>query len=132
LAIQPIAAWMNGEFKESFAWTLDASPCAKALGDKVYFCSTGVQQRFPKNQTLVELEADSYFGICLLDTNQNPIGVLCVMDNKPMERAALTESLLSIFATRAAASLNAKEPKRIGSSSRRKFNTCRSWRASAY
>ncbi|MBN1654966.1 MAG: PAS domain S-box protein [Deltaproteobacteria bacterium] len=103
--LTPIAAWINGEFYENFFCRATTSPYAKVIHDGLYFCSSGLRRRFPDNETLSALDVESFFGVCLFDANQEPIGILAVMDTWPMERASLTESLLTIFSTRAAAEL---------------------------
>ncbi len=104
----PLAAWMDGEFVDDFFCRVETSPCVQVIRDKLCFCSTGLRDLFPNDKKLAAIGADSFFGVCLFDANNRPSGILAVMDDRVMQRATLTESLLTIFSTRAAAELDRK------------------------
>src|SRR3989441_7134560 len=65
----------------------------------------GLQRLFPKDVILVELGAESFLGIPMLDASGRVIGHLAVMDDKPMEEPPRGMSVLKVFASRAAAEL---------------------------
>ena len=54
---------------------------------------------------MVDLAAESYFGIALKNLDGQAIGTLCLFDDKPIQDEALVENILKIFAARAAAEL---------------------------
>jgi signal transduction histidine kinase len=66
-------------------------------------CPAGVRQQFPDSPIPARLGAESYCGFCLYDSAARPIGILSVMDDKPMPDPSLAESVLRIFAARAGA-----------------------------
>ena len=55
------------------------------------------------------MDIEGYLGMSLFDSNGNPLGVLCVMDDKPMEDAPSARSIMTIFAARAGAELERKQ-----------------------
>jgi PAS domain S-box-containing protein len=106
--IQTLAAWLNGGHVDNFEYNLEGAPCAKVV--KKGFChfSQGVQRQFREDQALSRLGIESYFGICLYDSQGAPIGLLVVMDNQPkeVEETRMVEFLLRILSTRASAELD--------------------------
>ncbi|MCY7274585.1 MAG: PAS domain S-box protein, partial [Phormidesmis sp. CAN_BIN44] len=70
---------------------------------------TGLQQRFSEYPLIQSFQADSYLGIAITGTNGQPLGCLCILDNKPMEDIQWAEAFLRIFATRAAAELERQQ-----------------------
>jgi len=84
------------------------TPCERALKEGKFYCETLVQQLFPQDKYLQEMGADSYLGIALKDNHGNPIGNLCILDCKPLPESEPLESILTVFAARAAAELERK------------------------
>ncbi len=103
--IHTIAASAAGEALEEFECPLEGSPCAEVLGPRTCSHPSGVQRRFPMDQLLAELEAESFLGTPLLDSSRRVIGLLAVIDKKPLAEEQLVRSTLEIFAPRVAAEL---------------------------
>ena len=61
----------------------------------------GVQERFPRDQDLVDLGIESYLGVPLLDGDGNVLGHLAVFDERPMPAEPRLLFIFRIFATRA-------------------------------
>jgi hypothetical protein len=74
-----------------------------------------VQALFPHAPLLAPLQIESYVAVPFFDSTGTPLGLLGVMDRKPLENVQLTETLLSIFSMRIAAELERQwaEEKRI-------------------
>jgi signal transduction histidine kinase len=74
-----------------------------------------VQALFPHAPLLAPLQIESYIAVPFFDSTGTPLGLLGVMDRKPLENVQLTETLLSIFSMRIAAELERQwaEEKRI-------------------
>lgn len=94
------------EIKDNFTYDLDNTPCREVIKKRKICCySQGIHAEFPGNQFLVEWGIESYVAVPLLDAANNCVGLLGVMDTKPLEDIKLTKVLLPIFATRGAAEL---------------------------
>jgi len=83
-----------------YKYNLDNTPCDVVLkgGDCSY--SKNVQNYFPKDEDLKKFGITSYVGIPLMDENKLPIGIIALMDDKPMEDILYKEKLIKFLAPR--------------------------------
>jgi PAS domain S-box-containing protein len=95
----------GGEILENFEYALEGTPCATVFGHQICSYPSGVRERFPQDQLLARLEAESYLGTPLFDSTAAPLGVMAVMDTEPLTDEYLARATLEIFAARAAAEL---------------------------
>lgn len=100
-----LAFWAGETWGKNFEYKLGATPCETLLPGKVKFYPKDVQDLFPQAHVLVQLNASSYLGILLVDSKQNVLGHLFVLDTKPMEFELHKEMILKVFAARAGAEL---------------------------
>ena len=107
-AIQTIAVWAGDKYAENFQYKLAGTPCENATARELRCYSQGVQEKFPDDHMLVEMNAESYVGIPLVDSGDKLLGILAVLDVKPIENIVLVKSMISIFADRASAELERK------------------------
>ena len=63
-------------------YDLEGTPCAVVDKNGIYFCSKDVQKAHPTDQDLVNLQAESYGGVSLLDYQGNVIGFLCYVNDQ--------------------------------------------------
>jgi PAS domain S-box-containing protein len=103
--VRTLAVWLGTAFGESFEYDLKNAPCNNVLGQQLCFYPRDVQQCFPEDRLLAEMGVASYCGAPLFDRSANPLGLLVVMDDRPMTNPRIVEDLLKIFASRAAAEL---------------------------
>lgn len=92
---------------ENFEYDLRNTPCEKLLTGNTPCCSypQHVQEMFPDNPLLVKLGIDSCVGTPLFNANGKVVGLMAIMDDKPLSHSQLVESMLQIFAARASAEL---------------------------
>ncbi len=108
--LRTLAFWMGQGFGDNFEYAVTGTPCEIVTGEYgCSFYSTDVQTLFPDDQDLVDLQAESYIGIPLLDSSGNLMGHLAALDNKPMENRDYLESIMQIFTARAAAEMERKQ-----------------------
>jgi len=83
-----------------YKYNLENTPCDIVLkgGDCSY--SENVQNYFPKDEDLKKFGITSYLGIPLIDENKLPIGIIALMDDKPMEDILYKEKLIKFLAPR--------------------------------
>ena len=103
--IQTIAVLANGEFVPNFTYQLKGMPCAHLVQQRSFYCETGIQQRFPQVQLMRDWGIEGYFGIAIYGNFNSLIGVLAVMDTKPLMLSTEVQSLLMLFASRASAEM---------------------------
>jgi signal transduction histidine kinase/ActR/RegA family two-component response regulator len=97
-----VALYSMGEFPENIAYPLRGTPCANVIGKTLCCYSSQVQQSFPDDEMLVDMDAESYVGIPLWSSKNEPIGLIAVMARKPIESSQAIEIILQIVAVRAA------------------------------
>ncbi len=68
----------------------------------------GVRWKFVEDKTLHELAIESFIGAPLIDHRGRTVGVIGILDRKPLTETQITESTLQIFAARAAAEIERK------------------------
>jgi PAS domain S-box-containing protein len=107
--IRTIAAFGDGAPIENMEYELANTPCEHALqSDAVYSIPRGVQELYPLDTMLQTLDIESYLGMGLRNSLGASLGLMVVIGRKPIEDVAASESMLQIFATRAAAELERK------------------------
>ncbi|MBE9041592.1 PAS domain S-box protein, partial [Oscillatoriales cyanobacterium LEGE 11467] len=107
--VQLLAGWTGDRFLETSQLEIANKPCEQVRCQGKPLCyPKGLQEHFPDALDLVEMGAVSYFGIPLFDTHQQPVGNLCVLDDKPLSDPQRVQYIISVFAARAAAELQRK------------------------
>ncbi|XHX79794.1 MAG: GAF domain-containing protein [Stenomitos frigidus ULC029] len=108
--IRTIAACAKGQIIDNFEYLLHDTPCQQVIQARKLCCYPfGAQAQFPHAPLLEPLSVESYAAIPFFDSIGTPLGVLGVMDSKPLANIQLAESLLSIFALRIATELERQQ-----------------------
>ncbi len=105
LSAQTVAVYCDGHFEDNLEYTLADTPCGRLLDQSFCFFPSRVAALFPNDPALKELQAESYIGTTLLGFDGRPIGLIALLDRKPMENRQLAESLLRMVSVRAAGEL---------------------------
>ena len=103
--LRTLACWCGNGIEENIEYETADTPCARVLQEGVFHCAEHVQALFPTDETLVEMGAVSFVGVWLEGSSGEPIGHLCVLDDKPMPDAQGAIAILRLFATRATVEL---------------------------
>ena len=103
--VRTLAFWEGDHFLDNFEYELAGTPCEAVLAGEMCLYKQDIQTRFPKDQALAEMKAESYLAIPLSDTEGKVLGHLAVLDIKPMGAAPDDLSIFNIFAARARAEL---------------------------
>src|SRR5688572_32862715 len=97
-----LAFRLDGRMRAPFTYGLEGSPCAQVVGRDFRFVSSGAGKEFPKSDLFAKLGLDSYAAYPLNDARGAPLGLIGAMDREPLRDVRLCESILKIFAMRAA------------------------------
>lgn len=103
--VKTVAVCAKGEIVDDFEYDLADTPCENVVGKTMRCYPRGVQQQFPIDHMLAEMGIESYVGIPLFDSAERPMGILVVLNCKPLDNISTLESILQIFAVRASAEL---------------------------
>jgi PAS domain S-box-containing protein len=98
--IRTLAVSAGGTLADNFEYELAHTPCATALTQTVALFDRDVQAAFPQFQRLADLGAESYCGVPLRTKGGAVIGLLVVMDTKPLQHGDYLPSLLGILTPR--------------------------------
>ncbi len=103
--VETVALYAQGSISQNITYELAGTPCENVVGRTICCYVDKVQQLFPEDELLVQMDARSYAGIPLWSSDGEPIGLVAVMDVEPLANQSLVERLLQIVALRAAAVL---------------------------
>jgi len=121
--VQTLAVWTNGAAADNFAYDLKGTPCAEVMRKGMCVYAAQVAAAFPKDRLLVELNAESYFGVPLHDDQNRLLGIIVVLHDQPFNPNPDQRSILTIFAARASAELNRLRAENILRESEEQFRT---------
>jgi signal transduction histidine kinase/ABC-type amino acid transport substrate-binding protein len=100
-----LAFYADGTIAENVEYDMAGTPCADIAGAAACHYPRGLQQLFPDDAALVKRQAESYLGTAVHATDGSILGLMSVMDDKPMEQGTMGRTLLGIFAARAGSEL---------------------------
>jgi diguanylate cyclase (GGDEF)-like protein/PAS domain S-box-containing protein len=120
---EQIASYARGELTPNLRYALKDAPCEMVLGRALCSYPNGVQRLFPRNRKLVDMQIESYAGVPLLDATGRPVGLLAVMDSRPMVDEDLVLRVLRLVATRASAELLRARSEQALQASEREFRS---------
>jgi len=121
--VRTLAFWSGSTLAEPFEYNLRNTPCDNVVNQRLRLYASGAQRLFPEDQYLVQMDVDSYCGMPLFDKSGKPLGLLVVMDDRPMTHAPLVKDLLQIFGARAAAELQRQQAEAVLRRSDGRFRT---------
>lgn len=102
---ETVALYAKGAIIPNMRYALKGTPCENVMGKALCVYRHGIQQLFPEDTLLPGMGAESYIGIPLWDSTGQPIGLIAVMDTKPITNEVPATQVLQLVATRAAAEL---------------------------
>jgi PAS domain S-box-containing protein len=102
--IRTLGIYGGGAYRENFEYALAVTPCRTVVSGGFTVVPRDVVERFPEDEYLPK-GAVGYAGYPLKDAAGQSIGVIAVISREPITDEKLVESVLKIFAVRAAAEL---------------------------
>ncbi|MFE4108529.1 EAL domain-containing protein [Almyronema epifaneia] len=109
--LRSLAFWSQGQLQPPIQYSPANTPCERILAEGLYHCCDQVAQAFPENPYLLQLRANGYIGVSLVNAAGDVLGTLCVVCQKPLSNRDDYVSILQIFAHRAAAELERQRSK---------------------
>lgn len=113
LTATTVAVWCDGHFEDNVSYALKDTPCGDVVGNEICCFPASVCQYFPRDEVLQDLRAESYVGVTLWSHTGQPIGLIAVIGQKPLENRRLVESVLKMVAVRAASELERQEAEEV-------------------
>jgi PAS domain S-box-containing protein len=108
--MRTIATYASGQIVDNLEYKLEDTPCWKVIKQRRICCyPRNVQSYFPNAPLLKPLLVESYAATSFFDARGEVLGVLGVMDGKPLQDVHLAESLLIIFSDRIATEIDRQQ-----------------------
>ncbi len=108
LTAQTVAVYCDGKFEDNVEYALKDTPSGVLVGRDICYYGRNVCVQFPNDPALQELQAECYLGSTLWGFDGRPVGLIAIIDRKPMQNARLAEALLKLVSVRAAGELEHK------------------------
>ncbi len=104
-SVSTIAVRAGDQLVDNFEYSLDGTPCKDIMDLNKELIPEHAAELYPDDELLEQMKVESYFGAPLLSSENKVIGILSVMDTKPLDLDVWTEPVLGVFATRVALEL---------------------------
>ncbi|MDP2303298.1 MAG: PAS domain S-box protein [Ignavibacteria bacterium] len=110
---ETIALYAKGSVVPNIRYSLKGTPCENVMGKQLCIYTQNVQQQFPEDTLLAQMGVESYIGIPLWDSTGKPIGLIALMNSKPVSNDTTVTQILQLVATRAAAEMEREQSETI-------------------
>ena len=92
--------YSNNQIVDNIVYDLADTPCDHVAGKEACVYRNNVQHAFPKDIMLQEMGIESYMGAPLFSTTGKPIGLIVVLNTKPIKNEALIETYFELVVDR--------------------------------
>lgn len=99
-SIRTLSVFSGDQHIDNFCYELYQTPCQDVLDLKMEFIEQDVAQLYPNDQLLVQMNIESYFGTPIIAPDNQILGIIVVMDTKPMQVDNWVAPILSLIANR--------------------------------
>jgi PAS domain S-box-containing protein len=103
--LRTLARFVDGRLATNVEYALAGTPCADVLDGTVCHIRDSVADRYPGDEGLRRMGAQSYVGTALLASNGEALGVVNAIHDRPLDEIVRPEGVLQVFAARAAAEI---------------------------
>ncbi|TCI05147.1 EAL domain-containing protein [Corallincola luteus] len=103
--VSTLALSVDGKISNNFSYELVGTPCANVVGNDICCYPKNVQHLFPDDHLLIEMGIESYIGAPMFDEEDKPLGLVVILDTKPLRHTDTVQNILEIFAARTGAEL---------------------------
>jgi PAS domain S-box-containing protein len=102
-SLRMLAMFSDGRIETDIRYAIAGTPCETVLGRTFRAYQQGLQQCFPDDEDARVHGTQSYAGHPLTALDGTPLGIVSVASRRPLRQLEQVESILKIFAVRAAA-----------------------------
>lgn len=83
--VETVAFYSEGAFRESQVYSLKGTPSENILSRGTRYYPSNVKEMFPDDPDLQTVDAQSYLGTPLVDSGQNPVGLIILIHSKTIK-----------------------------------------------
>lgn len=95
--IKVLGGFGKGEILNTLEYKLADTPCENVIDKKLCCYPDGVQNLFPKDELLKNMGIEGYIGAPIFTKNGDPLGILVVLNTKPIKNPEIIEPIFRIF-----------------------------------
>jgi PAS domain S-box-containing protein len=106
--VRTLAVWAADRLAPTFEYRLEGTPCKDVLDLKKELIPRDAARLYPMDSMLADMQVESYFGAPLISSTGAMLGLVAVLDTRPMELSRWTAPILGVFATRISVELERK------------------------
>ena len=112
--VRVVAAYLDGKpLDPGYVYALPGTPCENVLHRARKCYVDRIQQRFPLDQDLVQLNAEGYIGEPIIDSSGQVLGLIVLVSRRPLPYSQDIAAGLRILAARAGAYLSQQRGERV-------------------
>ncbi len=100
-----VAVYLDGRLQENFSFELAGTPCMKMQQSETCWCARDVSARLGEEHPFRRIGVESCLSVPMCDARQRHLGALVILSRRHLRQKTMAESMLKIFAMRAAAEL---------------------------
>ncbi len=105
--IRTIVFCDDGRYVENIEYVLEGTPCGEVCKTRrIVLYAEHVRKHFVDDESLADLNIESYLGAPVLDASGNLCGIIAVMDDSPMRGVESKFSIIEVFAMRTGAEID--------------------------
>lgn len=106
--IKTYAVLADNHLADNFEYSLVGTPCQDVLNLEVELITHDAAKRYPNDILLKQMAVDSYYGAPLISPSGEMMGLVSVMDTRPLHPEKMSRAVLKIFANRIALEIQRK------------------------
>ncbi len=104
-SIDSLAIAEGGELIDNVSFSVPGTVIERVFDEGVFSVPKQVGRVFPEDSFLSSLHVESFIGVAITNESKVPIGIIAVLDVKPMEQVKQVEAIVKIFVSRAGSEL---------------------------
>jgi len=105
LLVNTLAVSIDANSADNISYNLKDTPCENVVQQETCAYPKHIQQHFPNDILLQEMQAEGYIGAPIFSAKKDPIGLIVALDTKPLLNLSQVKPILEIFAARIGAEL---------------------------
>lgn len=109
--IKILAIHSDSVLLEGHILPFEGTPCGSVIQEDYRYYPQQVQELFPTDELLVQLDAQSYIGVPIYGEDGNALGTLCVLSRHVLNLPRRTRELMEILAVKVAAEIDRNHAK---------------------
>lgn len=99
----------NGAIVENISYNIHDTASKNVINAEFCIIPRDASSVYPNDELIKKLNIESYVGTPLVDSKGDMLGILCVLDDKPIQQNDRFDEILQIFANRISSELERRE-----------------------